>query len=166
MSPVTIILISGGTLSGLLAGVLYAFSVAVIPGLRSVKAKEHIAVMQSINLKIINPVFFLSFFGPTLLLPLAAFLQRDSPTFPLLLGAAALHILGVNGVTIAGNVPLNDRLARVDVGILTEMEAEQARRAYQGRGSAWMRWHHVRTIASIVATVLVFIACLSHNAAN
>jgi uncharacterized membrane protein len=156
-----IVLIVGGTLTGLMAGLLYAFNVAVVPALRSVKGTQHIAVMQAINDKIKNPVFFLSFLGPTILLPLAAYLHRDTASFPWLVVAAGLHIIGANGVTIAGNIPLNEKLAKVDVNRLSEAEADSIRREFQGPGSPWMRWHAVRTLASIAATALVFVVCLN-----
>ncbi len=156
-----IILLVGGTLTGLLAGVFYAFSVAIVPALRTIKAMQHIAAMQAINVKIINPVFMLSFLGPTILLPLAAFLHRGTAQFPWLVAAAILHIIGANGVTIAGNVPLNEALDKVDVSQLSEAEADPIRQEFQGTGSPWMRFHAIRTFAAILATVLVFIACLS-----
>ncbi|MBC8099626.1 MAG: DUF1772 domain-containing protein [Armatimonadetes bacterium] len=158
-----VILVVAGTLSGLIAGLFYAFNVAIVPALRRLKATQHIAVIQAINVKIKNPVFFLSFFGPTMLLPLAAWLHRGGSQFPLLAAAAALHIIGANGITIIGNIPLNERLDAVDPDQLADAEAERIRHAFQGADSPWMRWHTLRTLASIVATVLVFMACLSKN---
>ncbi len=163
MSLENIVLVIGGTLTGLFAGLLYAFNVATVPALRSIKGTQHIAAMQAINDKIKNPVFFLSFFGPTILLPLAAYLHRDGSQFPFLVAAAALHIIGGNGVTIAGNIPLNDRLDKVDVSQLSEAEADRIRKEFQGPGTPWMRWHAVRTLAVIAATALVFIVCLSKS---
>lgn len=161
MTVENILLIIGGTLSGLLAGVFYTFNVAVVPSLRSLKPKEHITAMQAIDLKIKNPVFFLSFFGPTILLPVAAFLHQGTAQFPLLVAAAVLHIIGSNGVTAGGNIPLNEKLDKVDVATISEAEAERVRQEFQGSGSAWMRFHNIRTLASIAAVVLVFIACLT-----
>jgi uncharacterized membrane protein len=156
------ILILTGILTGMLAGVLFAFSVSVIPGLRDLDAKRHIAAMQRINVRIINPLFMFSFLGPTILLPLAAFLHRDSESFPLLLIAGVLHIIGVNGVTIIGNVPLNNRLAEVTVDTLTGVEAEQIRQDYHGQGSLWMHLHHLRTVAAVGAVAFVYFTCLGH----
>ena len=155
-----IVLVVSGTLTGLLAGVFYAFSVAIVPALRSLKGTQHIAAMQSINVKIENPVFFLSFFGPTFLLPLAAFLHRETPQFGLLVAASILHIAGSNGVTIAGDIPLNNKLDKIDVNHLSETEADQIRQEFQRPGSPWMNYHHIRTFAAIAATALVSIACL------
>ena len=160
MTLENIVLVIGGTLTGLMAGLFYAFNVAVVPALRHVKGTQHIATMNAINDKIKNPVFFLSFFGPTVLLPLAAYLHRGTESFPLLVGASLLHILGANGVTIVGNIPLNEKLAKVDAHQLSEAEADKIRQDFQGPGSPWMRFHNRRTLAAIVATALVFIVCL------
>ena len=161
MTLENMLLVLGGTLSGLMAGLFYAFDVAIVPALRSLKGMQHIAAMQAINLKIKNPVFFLSFLGPTLLLPIVAYLHRDTAQFPLLVAAALLHIFGANGVTIAGNIPLNDQLDKVDANSLSESEADRIRTEFQGTGSRWVRFHVVRTLTSTAATALVLIACLS-----
>lgn len=58
------ILVVGGTLMGLLAGLLSVFSFAIVPALRSLNAKQHLAAMQAINVKIVNAVFLIIFFGP------------------------------------------------------------------------------------------------------
>ncbi len=155
------VLVVGGTLTGLMAGLFYAFNVAVVPGLRHVTPAQHIAVMQGINLKIQNPVFFLSFFGPTLLLPLAAYLHRGKPEFAMLVLAAGLFIIGANGLTMAVHIPLNEKLDKIDVREISDTEAEQIRREYQGEGTRWMCWHTVRTLATTASAALVFIVCLS-----
>ncbi|MCI0397489.1 MAG: MerR family transcriptional regulator [Chloroflexi bacterium] len=94
-------------------------------------------------------------------LPLAAVLHWGGPQFPLLAAAAVLHIIGANGVTVAGNIPLNNKLAKIEVSQLPEAEADQIRKEFQGPGTPWMRLHAVRTLAAIAATALVFIVCLS-----
>lgn len=159
MTPENIVLVLAGTLTGLLAGVFYCFNVAIVPALRHINGAAHIAAMQAINDKIKNPVFFLSFFGPTILLPLAAFMHQGNAQIALLV-AAALHILGANGVTVVGNIPLNERLDKVDADAISASEADRIRQEFQGVGSAWMRFHLVRTLASTAATALVFVVCL------
>jgi hypothetical protein len=61
------ILVTGGVLTALHAGLLYDFSVDIVPALRSTKGTTHISMMQAINRKIENPVFFLSFWSMVLL---------------------------------------------------------------------------------------------------
>ena len=155
------ILIVGGVLTSLHARLLYDFSVDVVPALRSIKGSSHIEMMQAINVKIENPVFFLSFFGPILLLPIATYLHWNEPQFSWLLAASIIQIFGCNAVTAAGNIPLNNKLAEVDTGNLSEAEADKIRTQFQGSGAKWMRFHTVRTISAIIATTLLFIICLS-----
>jgi uncharacterized membrane protein len=103
-----IILVLAGTLTALLAGLFFGYSVSVNGGLHRLNDSEYVRAMQSINLVIQNPPFFVCFIGPVILLPLAAFLHRDANLqFALLLTASVLYIAGSFGLTIAGNVPLN-----------------------------------------------------------
>jgi uncharacterized membrane protein len=156
-----IVLVVGGVLTALHAGLLYDFSVDIVPALRSIKGAAHIAMMQAINTKIENPVFFLSFFGPILLLPLATVLHWGEPQFGWLLAASVIQIFGCEAVTVAGNIPLNNKLAKIEADKLSEAEADKIRTDFQGPGTPWMRFHTLRTLAAITATTIVFVVCLS-----
>ena len=48
---------------GLMAGLFFAFSVAVMKALERLPPAEGIVAMQSINVAILNPVFLTVFFG-------------------------------------------------------------------------------------------------------
>ena len=156
-----VVLVVAGVLTGLHAGLLYDFSVDIVPALRSIKGTAHISMIQAINVKIQNPVFFLSFFGPIVLLPLAAVLHWGQPQFAWLVAASIIQIVGCEGVTIAGNIPLNNELARVDPDRLSEVEADRIRTEFQGPGAPWIRFHALRTLAGIAATTILFVVCLS-----
>ncbi|MFC6196062.1 DUF1772 domain-containing protein [Dyadobacter subterraneus] len=104
--------------TALIAGLFYAYSCSVNPGLGKLPDKEYLAAMQSINVAILNPVFMLSFIGTLVLLPLAAcqfYSQSLSTRFIFLIVAALIFITGTFGVTIFGNVPLNNALAAFDI---------------------------------------------------
>ena len=147
-----------GTLTALSAGLLFSFSVAVNGGLHRLKDSEYVAAMQSINIAIVNPVFLLTFFGPVILLPLAAFLHDiSSARFALLASASVLYLVFTFGVTAGGNVPLNNRLARVDVRRASSEEVTQARAQFE---RPWNRLHAIRTIASVAATIVIFVAAV------
>src|SRR4051812_25032073 len=116
----TIILGLTATTTALMSGLFYAFSWAVMPGLKRLPDAGYVAAMQSINRAIQNPVFFAAFLGTALLLPLSTYLAYSHPKpvslrFWLLLVASAVYIIGVIGVTIGGNVPLNETLDAFDV---------------------------------------------------
>ena len=49
--------------SGLMAGLFFVFSVAIMTALERLMPHEGVAAMQHINVVIINPLFALVFFG-------------------------------------------------------------------------------------------------------
>ena len=140
---------------GLVAGVFFAFSSFVMPALRRLPAAQGVAAMQSINRLAPTPVFMTALFGTALaalgVAGWAAFGSADRPT-GLLVAAGALYVIGTIGVTMGGNVPLNNELERLD--------AERADAAsWSTWVSRWTAWNHVRTVAALAAAGL-FIAAL------
>jgi uncharacterized membrane protein len=159
MTITTVLLITTGTLTSLLAGVFFGYAVSVNKGLGRLKDNEYVHAMQSINIVIQNPLFFLSFMGPVVLLPIATFLLKETGLhFGLLLAATIVYIVGTFGVTVAGNVPLNEKLARLDTAAASQADIKAARKQFE---KPWNRLHAVRTGASIVATILFFSAILA-----
>jgi uncharacterized membrane protein len=152
-----IILVLAGTLTALVSGLYFGYSVSVNGGLHRLNDSEYVRAMQSINAVIQNPLFFASFIGPVILLPFAAILQRDANPmlFALLLASSILYIAGSFGLTMVGNVPLNVRLAKFEASKASGNEIAQARARFE---KPWNRLHAIRTITSIAATVLIFVA--------
>ena len=111
------------TLTGLSAGLFYAWAVSVIPGTLKVTDATYLQTMQAINRAILNPAFYVVFFGSLILLGVASVYQfRMGTSFWLLLAATVLYLVGTFGVTAFGNVPLNDQL---DVLNLAELSPEK-----------------------------------------
>jgi uncharacterized membrane protein len=138
--------------------VFFGYAVSVNPGLHRRTDREYVRAMQSINIVIQNGFFFLTFMGPLLLLPLVTFMFKDSGLpFILLLTASIVYIVGSFGVTVAGNVPLNEKLARIKADTASDSELAAARAQFE---KPWNSLHMVRTVASIIATVLLFAACV------
>lgn len=155
------VLVAAGVTAGLHAGLLYDFSVDVVPSMRKLRAKAHIDMFHAIDRTITNPFFFISFFGPMILIPLGAYLLRGEPAFWWLVAASAVQILLCNVVTMAIHLPLNAELTRVDTSKISDSQAEKIRLDFQGPGSKWSIWHTVRTLAGTTATALVLVACLA-----
>ena len=156
-----ILLVMTATTTALMAGLFYAFSCSVNLGLARLSNAEYISAMQSINRTIQNPIFFAAFFGAPILLPLIVFLHYGQPLparFWFLLAATIIYLIGTFGVTIFGNVPLNNTLDRFDLQSATEEEIAVQRGNFEGR---WNNLNTVRTVSATLAIMLVVIACLS-----
>lgn len=151
MSTSTALLTAGVISSGLMSGLLYGWSVSVIPGTRRIPDGAYVSTMQDINRAIINPLFVIPFLGIPAVLGVASYLQfrtGDTRRGWLLAGAAATYAIGVLGVTMGRNVPLNDALDDFDPRAATEAALSDRRSSYE---SPWNRWHYVRTVASVAA---------------
>ncbi|MBV6653459.1 MAG: DUF1772 domain-containing protein [Mameliella sp.] len=139
-------------LTGLAAGFFYSWSVSVILGTRRITDMTYLQTMQSINREILNPAFFLVFFGSPLLLSISAFQQFNSGlAFWLVLSAAVTYLIGTFGVTAFGNVPLNDALDVLDLSALSKQDASAFRKTYEVK---WNKLHNIRTGFSVLAFAL------------
>ncbi|OZD61478.1 hypothetical protein CH272_03520 [Rhodococcus sp. 05-340-1] len=138
---------------GLVAGVLLAFSISVLPGLATLPVPDAIAAMQRFNAAILNPMFLGLFFGTAVSCTLAAILAvstgRGSPL--LVVSGAVLYILGCFAITAVLNVPLNDALAGVDPG------SAAGTAVWQNFTDKWTRWNNVRTVAATAACAVLIV---------
>ena len=134
---------------------------SIIPAFKTLSDANYIAAMQAINVTIPqDPFFEFGFLGAAVFLPVAAYLNRNTPgslRFPLLVGATLLYIIGTLGVTMGANVPLNDALAAFSLHASTPQQVAIARSAFE---NPWNGWHLIRTLASSGSLVLVIVACL------
>ncbi|SNR29959.1 protein of unknown function [Flavobacterium sp. ov086] len=82
----------------------------------------------------------------------------QSPRFLLLLAASVIYAIGSFGVTIFGNVPLNDMLANVDLKTAAADEISMVRQKFE---NPWNVLHNIRTIATIISLLLCIIASIN-----
>lgn len=144
--------------SGLMAGVFFAFSTFIMQALAQLAVPQGVRAMQAINRTVLNPLF-LGVFGGTAItgtiVAIAAFLRWSTPGAGALLAGAMLYVLGTFGVTVVGNVPLNEELARVDA------EGQDAAGIWATYLRRWTAWNHVRTIAATAASGALLVAFAS-----
>jgi uncharacterized membrane protein len=146
---------AAAVLSGLAAGVFYAFSNSVMAALGKIPAPSGIVAMQSINVVIVNPLFMLVFLGPAALsvvLLVAAVLGWGDLATGWVIAGSILYLVGCIVVTGAFNIPRNNALDK-----LSPTTAESA--AYWTRFlTEWTTWNHVRTAACIASMVCFILA--------
>lgn len=143
-------------LNALSVGFFFAWSVSVILGTKKVGDLTYLETMQSINKEILNPVFFIVFFGSLITLILNAALQNNNKLmFWLLLTSAIIYLIGTFGVTAFGNVPLNNELGALDIKALNINELKNFRDYYE---SNWNQYHNIRTLSNMISFILLLIS--------
>jgi uncharacterized membrane protein len=140
---------------GLVAGVFFAFSSFVMASLKRLPSAQGIAAMQSIIIVAVTPAFMTALFGTAAAcLGLAgwALISMGGAPLALVLIGCALYLVGAIGVTIAFNVPLNNRLAGL------HSQGADAAGYWAKYVARWTAWNHVRTIAALAAAALLTVA--------
>uniref|UniRef100_UPI00404ABCEF anthrone oxygenase family protein n=1 Tax=Fulvivirga sp. TaxID=1931237 RepID=UPI00404ABCEF len=159
-----ITLFIGVLLTGLSAGLFYAWAVSVIPGTRRVTDLAYLETMQSINKAIINPAFMIIFFGSVVLLGISTAQHYQSGSiFWVLLAATATYLIGTIGVTGMGNVPLNDALEVLKLDKFSLNELASIRKEYE---TPWNRLHMIRTVFSVLSFALALAAVFMNSRTN
>lgn len=136
--------------SGLVSGLLFAFSLVVMRALRELAPEVGMGAMQRINVLIVNPLFLVLFLGTAVLSVLLLIIGwRGLPSLGALLLAlgSSAYLVGPLGITMGFSVPLNNALASTP--------RDQAPEAWPRYVRAWLRWNHIRTMLGVVATTLL-----------
>ena len=134
---------------GLLAGLFYFSSIAVMPALTAADDRTLVDAMQQMIDKIENPAFFLTLLGAPLLAAVALSQARRSgspKTAGWIVAGLALYTVMVL-VTIAVRFPLNDDL--MNAGDPDRIENLAAVR--DDFVTPWVAWDIVRTLATAAA---------------
>ena len=157
MTTVSVALVAATFLVSVVAGFLFAFAVVVMPGIRTLDDGGFIRSFQRMDgvIQRGDPLFGVMFIGSMVALvvavvlgaPALAALERS-----ILLAAGGIYIAGVLVPTGTINVPLNNRLQRLDVDALDAEERSSARRAFEPR---WNRWNRIRTGVSCASAALL-----------
>jgi uncharacterized membrane protein len=143
---------------GVVAGVLFAFSTAVMPALSRQPPPSAIRTMQTINVRILNPLFLGVFLGTALVsaaVLVASFAESAAPGAPWAVAGATAYLVGTAGVTMVCNVPMNNHLDTLDAG------SDAAARYWQLYLARWTAWNHVRVGAATLAAALLIVAARS-----
>ncbi|MEV0531924.1 anthrone oxygenase family protein [Kitasatospora sp. NPDC050463] len=153
----------GTVATGLMAGLFFAFDVAVMPGLADSDDRTYVTAMQHINKAIENAAFGLVFVGALVATGLAAFLQYRAGRRATAIWAAAATALylGALVVTATVNLPLNSELARAgDPSRIQDLAAVRA--AFE---SSWATGNLVRTLLCTAGLAALVRALLLHGRA-
>jgi len=152
-------------LTGLSAGLCFTWANAITPGIGRLDDVSYLMSFQQMNRAIINPLFMMTFFGPSLLgiIGLIAFRDESRALIWVLLVAVAIYFLGVVLVTIFGNVPLNNTLDATELSSESRVDLKTLRDLFEVK---WNRLHFIRTISAVVSFLLLIISLIQITKSN
>ena len=85
------------------------------------------------------------------------FLRQPMPGSSWFIAGALLYVVGTFVVTILGNVPLNNRLEKV------EPESDEAREVWALYLKRWVFWNHVRTLAALAGLLCLVLGLMQQS---
>lgn len=140
----------------LVGGVFLAFSDFIMRSLGTAKSPGGIEVMQVINREVVKWVFMTLFLGMAAVSVVIigyTYVNLTGPAAMLIMLAAGLYLVGVFGVTVVFNVPLNNLLEGMDFTSEATLVFWNTRYLPD-----WTFWNSVRTFASVLAASVYLFA--------
>lgn len=141
--------------AGIMGGLFFIFSNTIMAAFGKLAPPNGIAAMNAINVTILNGLFLTAFMGTAALsvvLVAGWFLGWMPSGATLALAGSLVYLVGIIGVTMIFNVPMNNALAAV------QPDSAQGAALWQDYLARWTMWNHVRTIAGIGASALFILA--------
>ncbi|MEM7762510.1 MAG: DUF1772 domain-containing protein [Pseudomonadota bacterium] len=159
MDVLTVTLIVATLLCALTAGLVFAFSSIVMPGLTKLDDKGFIRAFQMIDgvIQAGQAAFGVVWVGSLVAIIVAAalaVLQLDGVMRAVTVTSAIWYIVGVQIPTFTVNIPLNNALQRLDVERMNADALHDARRAFEPR---WVRWNLIRTINACAVSLALMV---------
>ena len=143
----------------LVGGFIFTYAIVVMPGLSNLNDKDFLRAFQVTDTIIQNnqPLFMFTWIGSivamltTILVSLVS--VGLSETWLILLIAAA-YFLGVQGITVAIHIPLNNHIHNVKIEELNDGTLADERLKFETR---WNFFNYIRTSIAISVSVLMLI---------
>ena len=159
MDMLDVTLIFSITLCSLVSGFILTYSIVVMPGLSNLNDKDFLKAFQVTDAIIQNnqPVFMFTWIGSILAVLATIFVSLVSIGFAetwLIVLVAFVYLLGVQGITVAIHIPLNNHIQRIKIEDLNDEALADQRQKFETK---WNFFNYIRTSIAISVSVLLLI---------
>ena len=159
MDLLDISLIFSITLCSLVSGFIFTYSVVVMPGLSKLNDKDFLKAFQVTDAVIQNnqPLFMFTWIGSILAVLATILVSLVSIGFTetwLIVLVAFAYLLGVQGITVAIHIPLNNQIQRIKIEDLNYEALADQRLKFEKK---WNFFNYIRTSIAISVSVLLLI---------
>ena len=143
----------------LVGGFIFTYAVVVMPGLSKLNDKDFLRAFQVTDAIIQNkqPLFMFTWIGSIVAMLTTILVSLVSVGLPetwliLLIGVA--YLLGVQGITVAIHIPLNNHIQKVKIEELNDETLANERLKFETR---WNFFNYIRTSIAISVSVLMLL---------
>ena len=144
---------------GLVGGFIFTYAIVVMPGLSNLNDKDFLRAFQVTDAVIQNkqPLFMFTWIGSIVAMLTTILVSLVSVGLPetwliLLIGVA--YLLGVQGITVAIHIPLNNHIQKIEIDALNDDILADERLKFETR---WNFFNYIRTSIAISVSVLMLI---------
>ena len=159
MDVLDISLIFSITLCSFVSGFIFTYSIVVMPGLSKLNDKDFLKAFQVTDAVIQNnqPLFMFTWIGSILAVLATILVSWISIGFVeswLIILVAFAYLLGVQGITVAIHIPLNNQIQRIKIEDLNYEALADQRLKFETK---WNFFNYIRTSIAISVSVLLLI---------
>ena len=144
---------------GLVSGFIFTYSIVVMPGLSNLNNRDFLRAFQVTDAVIQNkqPLFMFTWVGSILAVLATILVSLVSIGFAegwLIVLVSFVYLLGVQGITVAINIPLNNHIQKVKIEELNDETLANERLKFETK---WNFFNYIRTSIAISVSVLLLI---------
>ena len=143
----------------LVGGFIFTYAVVVMPGLSNLNDKDFLRAFQVTDAVIQNnqPLFIFTWIGSIVAMLITILVSVISVGLSetwLIILIGVVYLLGVQGITVAIHIPLNNRIHKVKIEELNDETLADERLKFETK---WNFFNYIRTSVAISVSVLLLI---------
>ena len=141
----------------LVGGFIFTYAIVVMPGLSNLNDKDFLRAFQVTDAVIQNkqPLFMFTWIGSIVAMLTTILVSLVSVGLPetwLILLIGVTYLLGVQGITVAIHIPLNNHIQKVKIEELNDETLANERLKFETK---WNFFNYIRTTIAISVSVLL-----------
>ena len=146
-------------LCSLVSGFIFTYSIVVMPGLSNLNDKDFLKAFQVTDAVIQNnqPLFMFTWIGSIVAILttiVASLITAGLLEFWLIILVGAAYLLGVQGITVAIHIPLNNHIQKLNIEELNDKTLAYERKNFEAK---WNFFNKIRTFVAISVSSLLLI---------
>ena len=143
----------------LVGGFIFTYSIVVMPGLSNLNNKDFLKAFQVTDAVIQNnqPLFMFTWIGSIVAILttiVASLITVGLLESWLIILVGAAYLLGVQGITVAIHIPLNNHIQKLNIEELNDKTLAYERKNFEAK---WNFFNKIRTFVAISASSLLLI---------